>query len=643
MENEQKQLRQFGNFRLDVQKKVLWYDNQPINLPLKEVELLCALTDNVGEVVTKDEILSKIWADSFVEESNLSRHIYLLRKTFKDHGESEDLIQTVPRRGYRFAGEIKLIEPGQTVVEKHSLTRTLIEEIPAAERQIGTGSLQLSKRSRVLAMASALVVVLLTGAVIAVKRSGEPSSSKRLVFASSQNTRTRTLAIIPFATHTSDYSANDSAIAADLTDAVRKQLASEPLINLIDADIVKAEMSIDNMLLKGRALAADVILTGTLFASQPDLHLRLHLLSVNGGEVLWATTYKHPVNQPKTLVNSLVDEITAALQKLRTPEEYERIASRHTANRDAYQLYLQARLHWDLRQDILVQNSIFYVDPGVEEPLKQAIALDANFAMAYVALADIYKGADYSAPEWRRAEEYALRATVLDPTLADPHATLGFIRLFHYWDWAEAEAEFKRAIELDPNCVTAHQWYALFHALRGNFYESQSEIAKAMKLAPYSLVISMDHGEMLFYAGKSDGYAATLEILQSVLQLYPASFRAREDIAKAYWMTGQFETANEYYSTRVKDGRPKSAQERARMFAGPPKGTRAFEEISHPETYMRARWYAILNQREEALDLLEKAYRDHHFFMVYIKAEPFFESLREEPRFQTLLRNVGLS
>jgi DNA-binding winged helix-turn-helix (wHTH) protein len=135
MGSEIKQLREFGKFRLDPQRKVLWHEDEPVNLPLKEIELLCALTENGGEVITKDELLEKVWADSFVEESNLSRHIYLLRKIFKDFGESEELIQTVPRRGYRFAGEVKVSDPAELIIEKHTLTQTLIEELPSGDTQ----------------------------------------------------------------------------------------------------------------------------------------------------------------------------------------------------------------------------------------------------------------------------------------------------------------------------------------------------------------------------------------------------------------------------------------------------------------------------------------------------------------------------
>ena len=126
MSSKTGRLREFGKFRLDAEKKVLWFAEKPVNLALKEIELLCILTESGGEVFTKNELMNRVWADSFVEESNLARHIYILRKTFKDLG-AEKFIQTVPRRGYRFAGEVREIQNGELIIEKHTLTRTLIE------------------------------------------------------------------------------------------------------------------------------------------------------------------------------------------------------------------------------------------------------------------------------------------------------------------------------------------------------------------------------------------------------------------------------------------------------------------------------------------------------------------------------------
>ena len=184
MGSEIKQIRQFGKFRLDVGKRVLWHEGEPVNLPMKEIELLCALTEQGGEVITKDELLEKVWADSYVEESNLSRHIYLLRKPFKDYGESEDLIQTVPRRGYRFTGEVQELGNGELVIEKHSLTRTLIEEIenakePTVESPLLPLSWFKSNRLPILILTGAMVLACALGLYL-YKENSRPTVSGRL-------------------------------------------------------------------------------------------------------------------------------------------------------------------------------------------------------------------------------------------------------------------------------------------------------------------------------------------------------------------------------------------------------------------------------------------------------------------------------
>ncbi|MEO8043038.1 MAG: winged helix-turn-helix domain-containing protein, partial [Acidobacteriota bacterium] len=121
-------LRQFGKFRLDAAKRVLWFENEPVNLALKQIEMLCVLTENAGEVITKDELLDRVWSESFVEESNLSRHVYVLRKELKRLG-ADGLIETVPRRGYRFAGELSCTS-GQVVLERRAVTHTVFEQLP---------------------------------------------------------------------------------------------------------------------------------------------------------------------------------------------------------------------------------------------------------------------------------------------------------------------------------------------------------------------------------------------------------------------------------------------------------------------------------------------------------------------------------
>jgi hypothetical protein len=187
--------------------------------------------------------------------------------------------------------------------------------------------------------------------------------------------------------------------------------------------------------------------------------------------------------------------------------------------------------------------------------------------------------------------------------------------------------------------VTAHQWYALFHALRCNSFAAQEEIAHAIKVAPHSLSIFADLGEIQYYGGRLNGYDGAVNSLLDAMQKYPHSMVVH-GLIRSYWMDGQFEKLDELQPNRKHQTNP---QEHARELAGPRKGVAGFDDISQPATYNHARWHAVLNQREEALDLLERAYRAHHFFIIYIKAEPFFDNLREEPRFKALIRKVGLN
>ena len=176
MDNGMSDLRQFGDFRLDAEKRVLWHGGEPVNLALKQIELLCVLTENGGEVVTKAELLDKVWQDSFVEESNLSRHIYVLRKTFKDLGQDQDLIKTVPRRGYRFTGEVRTVSNGELVIEKHTRTRTRIE----FQNEIASKPFF---RPRLIAYATLAISVMTAGAFFGYQylRPEKPAEIKSLI------------------------------------------------------------------------------------------------------------------------------------------------------------------------------------------------------------------------------------------------------------------------------------------------------------------------------------------------------------------------------------------------------------------------------------------------------------------------------
>jgi len=676
MATEITQLREFGKFCLDTGRKVLWREGQPVPMPLKELELLCVLVERRGELVTKDELLETVWPDAFVEESNLSRHIYLLRKTLKEFGESEELIQNVPRRGYRFAAPVRECpaESHELIYTRHTRSQILIEEshetdaqpvtvapasvldvtpetaparVAAASNAHSDRQLRKLTRGPFVLTVIAVVAVLTTGAGI-VRRGWQhedaSASDRREVMAvnGAGGVLVRSLAVLPFrSVAVGDYGARNMSAAGELTDAVTARLGASGSVNLTPKGAaLAAKMTPNNLLLAGRALQMDAVLSGALFRSDPEeVYLRLHLVSVGGGEVLWAETFKQPRNDLPSLLDAIARGVEEGLQRLASAEEYERRASRHTANRDAYQLYLQGRFIWEGRHDVFAPDPLSLNEPAISlNQLEQSLALDPNFALAHVGLADHYKTSGHSSDNRRRAEDHALKAVALDPTLAEPHATLGFIRMFHDWDWAGAESHFRRALELDPGCVTAHQWYALFHSLRGNESEALKEIVRARELAPYSFSLILDAAEMQYHArrGMYYNFSYAADSLHHARTLHPNSDGVRELLVRTYWMNGIHEAAA---ALRGWQGSP---QDFARHNAGPRQGSRDFDDITPADAYFHARWHAQLNQREEALDLLERAYRDHHFFIIYLKADPFFDPLRDEPRFRDLLKNVGL-
>ncbi len=681
---------EFGPFCLDPLLPLLVRDGQPVQLPPKALETLVALIERKGRVVSREELMRAVWPDSFVEENNLSVNVSLLRKALSEGADGAKYIETVPRRGYRFNAPVteRPADNLELIYTRRTRAQILIEEseevgsdadaavvattapidaldvkantlestttFAAARARVKSERARASRRRVALLAVVVLLIAVAGGARSLLRRGwqGEEGASEKTKggVLAAETDRVRSLAVMPFRSiDGSDYSARSKNSAGQLTDAVRSRLGAANSLRLISANATQAaQLTQNNLLIAAHALESDAVLTGTLFKSEADeIYARFHLVSVGSGEVLWAETFRQPHSELPVLLEAIARNVEGGLQQLASADEYERRARLHTPSREAFQLYLQGRFIWEQRHDVFFSDVASLDEPSISiNQLEQALSLDPNFALPHVALADHYKTSGYSSNKWRLAEEHAHRAAALDPNLAEAHATLGFIRMFHYWDWAGAETAFKRAIELNPNCVTARQWYALFHALRGDdgngaiaAAESIQEIVRARELAPYSLSLLLDAAEMQYYARHAMAYnfGFAAKSLRHAHMLNPHSHSVRDLLVRSYWMNGEPEAAVALLGWQ--HGGP---QDFARFYAGPRKGTRDFDNISPTDAYQHALWHAHLNQRAEALDLLERAFNDHHFFIIYLKAEPFFDNLRDEPRFQELLRKVGL-
>ena len=630
---------EFGKFRLNTQKKTLWHDGISVPMPLKELELLCVLIENRGELVTKEELLNKVWEDSFVEESNLSRHIYLLRQTFKEFGESEDLIQNVPRRGYRFTGDIGKAANGEVIIEKHTSTRTLIEIQDDGKEKSITHAAEEKRHAltgfalshRLILSVSAIAAILLTG--IFFFRNYPNFQSKVSVL------EIKSVAVLPVKSFSDG--AGDDELRLRITDALITRLGHLDRIAVRPTSavlpFVKAEQ---DALEVGKELRVDAVIDSRIQQEGERLRVTIQLLKVATGEQLWSEQFDGQANQILDLQDMIAAKVVQSLDT--EASQQKTMVKRPTDNSDAYEAYLKARYFWSKRDEASLRQAIEYFN--------QAIALDPKFAEAYSGLADtqhlLFNYNIEVTPEIIvQAKENLRRALELKPDSADALTTLGTIQMGYDWDWQRAEESLKLATAAEPNSPTAHMRYGALLVRLGRFVESQAEFEKGIELDPLSLVGNMNLGLVYFckkdFAAADTQYRKTLEIdgkagathwlLSRVLWQESRKDEAVREIIRALELDGNT-TLAEKLLTKSNPGQPVDAI-RQLLFAwrNNPPGTNP-HNLAYLSTYV--------DDREKAMFWIEKSVAEHHPWTTWVFAAPEFETLRDIPRFQAILREL---
>ena len=490
MSNKFKGLLEFGRFRLDVERKFLWCEEKPVQLPLKSIELLCLLVERGGQVVSKEEIWHHVWQDSYVEETNLTHNIYLLRKTFKDLGESK-LIETVPRRGYRFAGEAHEIENEEFILEKHTLTRTDIEieeeisEAPA-EKQISTPTQkknfwQSFSTSAKILVAGVVGVILLIAGIFGFKNyQGRVSQTK-----------INSIAVLPLKSYKNTI---DDTLAIRITDAVITRLGTSDKIIVRPTNAVLPFSNEEQDATEiGRKLQTDTVLDGRIQQEENRLRITLQLINVSDGRHLWSGQ----IDGFATQILSLQDEVSLKiLQNLDPDYQKETIlTSTPTKNSDAYEAYLQGRYFASQRTGEGLNKAV--------EFFQKSIQLDPNFAESYAGLADTqYLLYDYNFIVTKTQVETARtnlqKSLSLKPNLADTLITMGAMQMNYDWDWKNAEESYKKAIEISSNNSSARSRYGALLTRLGRFEEAQTQYGKAVELDPLSLSGNVNLGMVYF-------------------------------------------------------------------------------------------------------------------------------------------------
>jgi tetratricopeptide (TPR) repeat protein len=387
--------------------------------------------------------------------------------------------------------------------------------------------------------------------------------------------------------------------------------------------------------------------------------VRAELVDVEHGWQLWADQYVRQRADILRLEDEIARKISSTLRLRLTGEQQEHLASRPTADHEAYHLYLKGRYLWNRRNDASLKKAV--------EFFERAVTRDPHYALAYVGLADSYAllacQVDYGALDpqeaYPKATAAARKALEFDEGLAEAHASLGNVLASYHWDWTAAEQEFRRAIELNPRCATAHHWYAEMLCYVKRLDEAFGEIHLALELDPLSLAINTDAAWILYCARQ---YDAAVEQLHKVLDLEPEFLPARTQLAVTYEVRGQQEAAWAEFQVAQRLFRQAAVPVAMRGYvlaAGGEedrrKGWQELQELGQPRSKERrllrygdvpacclAAYYLHSGESALALDHLEKALAERSSWLAYLAADPIFDRLRAEPRFRELVRRVGL-
>jgi serine/threonine-protein kinase len=493
------------------------------------------------------------------------------------------------------------------------------------------------RRHKTASIIGAVLVLLMAVAVVFGIRS--------YLHATTTEVAVESIAVIPFANQTND--ANSEWISDGLTESIINNLTHLPNLKVIArSSVFRYKGRESDPLAVGKELGVRAVLTGRLTQRGDRMVISAELVDILDNKQLWGEQYERQLADMLSVQRDIAREITNNLRPTLSGIEQSRAEKQYTANSEAFQLYLQGRFYWNKRTPADLQKAISFFE--------QAIEKDPNYALAYSGVADTYAvlTAYTNIPARQvmpKAKDAALKALALDDKLAEGHASRGQIARYYDFDFATAEREYRRAIELNPNYATAHQWLGeLFSALKRPD-EAIAEIRLALELDPLSVVMNRIYGDLLVAARR---YDEAINQYHKAIALDPSFAPAHYFLGRAYEAKGMYDEAVNEYTLASGTG-PAAKDVQARKDVYKKSGWNAYLQTSldqlvekSPEPrfapFVIASFFARANKRDEMLAWLEKGYEERDFRMTLIGVSFEFDRFRSDPKFQELVRRMGL-
>lgn len=642
---------EFGVFRLDVRERRLLKSGRAVPLTPKVFETLLALVENSGRTVEKDELMQRLWPNTFVEESSLAQNVFQLRKALGGAGAgAEAIIETVPKRGYRFAAEVHRSGGCEAELRLDRRTQTTLvieEEVDLAPTEgaargplVGAAALRPAglARRRWLPLAA-----LLTAAALAV--TGYLYWRQHARGGTAAANEIRRIAVLPF--KPIGPSGEDEHFRVGMADALITRLGSWGGVSVRPTSaILRYTDPRQDAVEAGRQLQVDAVLEGAIQRSGDRLRVSAQLVRVRDGVPVWADRFDATYTDIFAVQDSIAEQAAMALALRLSSEERSVLTKRHTVSPGAYHEYVKGRYFWNKRTEEGLRKGI--------EHFRRAIEIDPAYALAYTGLADSYNlltfyGGVRPGETFPKAKAAAMRALELDDTLAEAHASLGYAQMMYEWDWRGAERSLRRAVELNPNSATARHWYSEYLWAMGRYSEGIAQAQQAIEIDPLSAILYTNLGRAHFIAGDHD---KAVEQFQKAIALEPEFAIARMHLGRTYLEKG----LNEEAVAELKKAEPLAGGRVATVVLGyvysktgrRDETRKLLNQLksnggSYVPPYTLAMLHADLGEKDAAFRWLERAYEERAEMLVYLKVEPRFDSLRPDPRFASLLERVGLA
>jgi TolB-like protein/DNA-binding winged helix-turn-helix (wHTH) protein/Tfp pilus assembly protein PilF len=634
----------FGVFELDLQTGELRKAGARINLPEQPFQVLEALLDPPGDLVTREELRQRLWqAETFVDfDQSLNAAVRRLRDALGDSADTPRFVETLPRRGYRFIAPVTV----------PSVPETPVPPDPAIDD--GQGGLRLSDRSRgprrlTRARTSVLVaaITLVSAGILwtagylrwplATSRHSTPSGRFML-------------AVLPFENLTGN--PDQEYLGDGMTEELITQLSMvDPLRLGIIArtsamQFKKTTKRADGI---GFELGVTHLIEGSVRTTGNRMRIAVQLIEAQTETHLWAEQYERDAKDllmlQRDVAEAVTRQITTSLGITRSNVSAD--ARRHSTSLEAYEHYLRGRYHWLTGTTDGLRKA--------KEHFHQAIELDHSYALAYSGLADTYTllgsyGLLPMGEAYPLGRVAALKALELDDSLGEAHNSLAAITVDYYWGWAEGERHFQRAIELNPNDETALGFYSFYLACMGRPEEALTFAERARRLDPVSRNAQMNVGTILYFARR---YDEAITQLRETLELAPDFGPAHVLLGRIYDAKGMPDRAVEELerAEHLVGPRPDVLTPHAYMLARAGRRREALATLDklrriskprEPAPIRIAMTYIGLGETDRAFEWLQKAFDARDWQMALLKVEPAFDALRSDPRFTALLQRVGL-